>query len=388
MRRAQLIIADSEKNANLYYATRFLAPDPFIFIHLDPSVEPRDSAPSGLRGTKLLVMSDLELDRAKSQAKVTDVLSYTTLSIQAKRRLNREPGLLDVVDEALKARSVQALEVPCDFGISYADGLRKLGYELIPKPEPFYPERLIKSGEEIALLTQTLRATEDALAQAIELIRNSEIQPDGSLWLGGKPLTAELLRKAMHLLMMERDCVGQHTIVACGLQAVDPHNEGSGVLKANEPIVMDVFPQHATSRYFADITRTVVKGKASEKVRRMFEAVKEGQEIVYRMIKDGVDGLAIHQAILKSFEEQGFKTGEQDGRMQGFFHGTGHGVGLEIHEPPRISTRSDILKAGMVVTVEPGLYYADAGGMRIEDMVVVTTDGCRLLTEAPKVLEV
>ena len=204
----------------------------------------------------------------------------------------------------------------------------------------------------------------------------------------GKPLTVEFLRKAMHLTMMERDCLGQHTIVAPGVQAVDPHNEGSGPLKANEPIVMDVFPQHATSRYFADITRTVVKGKASDKVTRMFNAVKEGQEIAYRTIKDGADGAVIHKAIMDYFDSLGFKTGEQDGRMQGFFHGTGHGVGLEIHEPPRISVKPDILKAGMVVTVEPGLYYLDAGGIRIEDMVVVTHGGCCILTKAPKVLEV
>jgi Xaa-Pro aminopeptidase len=120
----------------------------------------------------------------------------------------------------------------------------------------------------------------------------------------------------------------------------------------------------------------------------MFNAVREGQGIAFRMIKDGVDGSAVHKAILDSFEQLGFKTGEQGGRMQGFFHGTGHGVGLEIHEPPRVGAKADILKAGMVVTVEPGLYYADAGGMRIEDMVVVTKDGCRRLTEAPQILEV
>ena len=374
MSAARLIIADSEKNANLYYATRFLAPDPFIFIQLN--------------GTKLLVMSDLELDRAKAQAKVTEVLSYTKCSAAAKKRLGTEPTMLDVVDEVLKAHQVAQVEVPGDFGIVYADGLRKRGYTLATKPEPFFAERLIKSDEEIAHLTQSLRITEEALSCAIELIHNSEVKADGALWIGGQPLTSELLRKAMHLVMMERDCVAQHTIVAGGAHGVDPHNEGSGPLKANVPIVMDVFPQHATSRYFADITRTVVKGTASEKVTRMFSAVKEGQEIAYRMIKDGVDGSAIHQAILDSFERQGFQTGEQGGRMQGFFHGTGHGVGLEIHEPPRISPRKDILKAGMVVTVEPGLYYADAGGMRIEDMVVVTNEGCRLLTEAPKILEV
>ena len=374
MTRAQLLIADSEKNANLYYATRFLAPDPFIFLQVN--------------GRTLLVMSDLELDRAKAQAKVDEVLSYTKVAQQARQRLNAEATMLDVVDEILKARQATAVEVPMDFGVGYADGLRKRAYEVIATPEPFFPQRLVKSEEEIASLTQTLRATEDALESAIELIRNAEIQSNGTLWIGSKPLTTEMVRKVLHMRLLERDCVGQHTIIACGAQAVDPHNEGSGPLRANEPIVMDVFPQHADTRYFADITRTVVKGKAAPNVRQMFGAVREGQEIAFRMIKDGVDGSAVHRAILASFDSLGFRTGEQNGRMQGFFHGTGHGVGLEIHEPPRISPRQDTLKAGMVVTVEPGLYYVEAGGMRLEDMVVVTNDGCRVLTPAPKIWEV
>ncbi|MDP3722589.1 MAG: Xaa-Pro peptidase family protein [Candidatus Omnitrophota bacterium] len=369
-----LIIADSERNANLYYATRFLAPDPFIFAQVD--------------GRRMLVMSDLEVDRAKAQASVDEVLSYAKLSQEAKRRGVSAPTMMDVVEELLKSRSVTELEVPSDFSVTYADALRERGYAVRPRPEPFYPERMIKTEEEIARITEALRTTEDALASAVELIRTAEVRAEGALWIGGKPLTVELLRKAMHLIMMERDCVAQHTIIAPGVQAVDPHNEGSGALRANEPIVIDVFPQHARSRYFADLTRTLVKGKASPKVRRMFDAVKAGQEIAYRMIRDGVEGSTIHAAILSSFEALGFHTGEQDDRMQGFFHGTGHGVGLEIHEPPRIGPRADTLRAGMVVTVEPGLYYRDAGGMRIEDMVVVTREGCRVLTEAPKVLEV
>jgi Xaa-Pro aminopeptidase len=374
MSTARLIIADSEKNANLYYASRFLAPDPFVFAQVN--------------GTRVLIMSDLELDRAKAQAQVSEVLSSTTLSQQVKRRGVAEPTIIDVVDEFLQNQAIRDLEVPADFSVTYADALRARSYAVHPTPEPFFPERMVKSDQEIALLTETLRVTEEALASAVELIRTAEIKADGALWIGGKPLTAELLRKAMHLTMMERDCVAQHTIIAPGVQAVDPHNEGSGPLRAHEPIVIDVFPQHATSRYFADITRTVVKGRASDKVRRMFQAVQEGQDIAYGMITDGIDGATVHAAIMKSFEARGFKTGEQDGRMQGFFHGTGHGVGLEIHEPPRVSAKSDILRAGMVVTVEPGLYYLDAGGMRIEDMVVVTKDGCRVLTQAPKVLEV
>ncbi|MBI3020858.1 MAG: aminopeptidase P family protein [Candidatus Omnitrophica bacterium] len=374
MTAARLIIADSEKNANLYYATRFLAPDPFIFVQIN--------------GRRIIVMSDLEVDRAKTQARVDEVLSYTKLTQQAKRAGVKEPTMTDVVVELLNSRTVKTVDVPADFSLTHADRLRKRGVEVQPTPDPFFPERMVKSEEEVALLTDSLRTTEEALECAIELIRNSEVKPDGALWIGGKPLTAELIRKAMHLVMMERDCVAQHTIIACGVQAVDPHNEGSGPLRANEPIVIDVFPQHARSRYFADLTRTVVKGKASDKVKRMFNAVREGQEIAFRMIKDGVDGAAVHKAILDYFVSLSFATGEQNGRMQGFFHGTGHGVGLEIHEPPRVGVKPDTLKAGMVVTVEPGLYYLDAGGMRIEDMVVVTKDGCRVLTEAPKVLEV
>ncbi|MBI1992174.1 MAG: aminopeptidase P family protein [Candidatus Omnitrophica bacterium] len=374
MTAARLIIADSEKNANLYYATRFLAPDPFIFVQIN--------------GRRIIVMSDLEVDRAKTQARVDEVLSYTKLTQQAKRAGVKEPTMTDVVVELLNSRTVKTVDVPADFSLTHADRLRKRGVEVQPTPDPFFPERMVKSEEEVALLTDSLRTTEEALECAIELIRNSEVKPDGALWIGGKPLTAELIRKAMHLVMMERDCVAQHTIIACGVQAVDPHNEGSGPLRANEPIVIDVFPQHARSRYFADLTRTVVKGKASDKVKRMFNAVREGQEIAFRMIKDGADGAAVHKAILDYFVSLSFATGEQNGRMQGFFHGTGHGVGLEIHEPPRVGVKPDTLKAGMVVTVEPGLYYLDAGGMRIEDMVVVTKDGCRVLTEAPKVLEV
>ena len=373
MRAARLIIADSEKNANLYYATKFLAPDPFVFLQIN--------------GRRMVVMSDLEVDRAKSQAKVDEVLSFTALAQQATQAGVNAPTMSDVVHALLRRHGITELEVPADFGLAQAEALRARGLTVTPTPDPFFPERLLKSEDEVARISESLRITEDAISGAVELIRSAEIKPDGALWLGGKPLTAELVRTTMHLTMMQRGCVAQHTIVAPGAQAVDPHQEGSGPLKANEPIVMDVFPQHAASRYFADLTRTIVRGRASDKVRRMFDAVKAGQAIAYGMIKDGADGSRIHQAILDSFEQQGFKTGEQGGRMQGFFHGTGHGVGLEIHEPPRISGKPDVLKAGMVVTVEPGLYYLDAGGMRIEDVVLVTPTGCRVLSQLPAILE-
>ena len=203
----------------------------------------------------------------------------------------------------------------------------------------------------------------------------------------GKSLTSERVRYLIHHRLLELDCVAEHTIVACGTAGCDPHEEGSGALQAHQPIVIDIFPRSASTRYFGDITRTVVKGGASDRLKGMYETVRRAQELAFSQVHSGADGVAIHRGILELFEQAGYATGERDGRMQGFFHGTGHGLGLEIHEAPSISSRGGPLEAGHVVTVEPGLYYADVGGVRIEDVVAVGDDGCRLLTRFPKFLE-
>ncbi|MEK7350753.1 MAG: M24 family metallopeptidase, partial [Nitrospirota bacterium] len=179
----------------------------------------------------------------------------------------------------------------------------------------------------------------------------------------------------------------QHTIVAGGEQACDPHNEGSGPLPAHRSIIFDVFPRSATNRYFADMSRTVVRGTPSPELKRLYQTVLDAQEEAITKIKDGADGKRIHQGILRRFEKAGYQTGLVNGRMQGYFHGTGHGVGLDIHEMPRISRTGSLLQEGHVVTVEPGLYYPGLGAVRIEDMVLVTKDGCRNLTNSPKIFE-
>jgi Xaa-Pro aminopeptidase len=225
------------------------------------------------------------------------------------------------------------------------------------------------------------------MAKAVEVLRKSKIK-GRYIYYQGKKLTSEMMKQTLNVSLMESNCIAAHTIVSCGKQCVDPHDQGSGPLLAHQSIIMDVFPRSSRSRYFADMTRTFVKGKASEKLKKMYRAVRATQEIAFKRIRHGVDGSKIHDAIRRYFESLGFKTGEMGGRMQGFFHGTGHGLGLEIHEPPRISLGRDILKTGEVVTVEPGLYYLDAGGVRIEDDVVVTKTGCKNLTKFPKFLEI
>ncbi|TLY19281.1 MAG: aminopeptidase P family protein, partial [Nitrospirae bacterium] len=211
---------------------------------------------------------------------------------------------------------------------------------------------------------------------------------DGLIVHEGRPVTSERVKKLINVALMEQDCVAQHTIIAGGIQACDPHNEGAGPLRANEPIVMDVFPRHMSTRYFADMSRTVVKGRASREMKRLYDTVLAAQEEAIASVRDAADGQTIHSEVLRRFEAAGYKTGQINGRMQGFFHGTGHGVGIDIHEMPRISKSGSRLQTGHVVTVEPGLYYPDIGAARIEDMVLVTDDGCRNLTSFSKVLEI
>lgn len=370
---ATLMIAASEKDANLYYATRFIAPDPFVFIQIG--------------GRKHLLMSDLEVDRARQESTVDEVHSTSRLARDYKKKTGEKATFLGLVADFLKQKKIKNLLVSYDFPILYADRLRKMQFEIAIKNEPFFEARAIKTAKEIKAIEEALRHTEAACKTATEVIARSKIQK-GKLFYKGKVLTSEEIKRIVNVSLMENNCVAQHTIIACGIDGVDPHNQGSGPLRANEPIVMDIFPQSVKTRYYADLSRTVVRGKASAKLKKMNAAVLEGQEIAFKSIRDGADGGQIHQAIQKRFEVLGFPTGNIQGRMQGFFHGTGHGVGLEIHEEPRISAGKDILKAGQVVTVEPGLYYADAGGVRIEDMVLVTKKGCRVLNRLPKILEI
>jgi Xaa-Pro aminopeptidase len=381
---ALLVIAASEHDSNLYYATRFLAPDPFVFLQAE--------------NRKILLMTDLEIDRARSEAMVDkgggpqgggemEIRSLTAYEEKARQR-SQSPHLIDSVSLFLEECGVQEVAVPSNFPLEHADRLREKGVRVSAKPDPFFPSRLVKTGEEIAAIAETQRHTEAAMEAALSVLRESEVKGEYVHWRG-KILTAEDLKKVISLSLMENDCIARNTIVACGAEGVDPHNRGSGPVRANESIVFDIFPRSNRTRYCADMTRTVVKGEASDGLKRMYEAVLAAQERGIELIRDGASGQAIHGEVARVMESRGFETGVVEGRNQGFFHGTGHGVGLDIHEPPRIGKKVDeTLRAGQVVTVEPGLYYPRWGAVRIEDLVVVRTGGCLNLANFPKFLEI
>jgi len=370
---ARLIIASSETCADLYWATRFYVPDPIVFFEH--------------RGRKILVASDLEYGRAKKEAEVDRVISYSDCEKKLKKKGKEKIGEGDILDFLFKERKVRTLQVPSYFPIRQAEILKKKGYRIEPVPDPFFPEREIKSAEEKKYIVESLRATERGIEAAIEVLQRAKIKK-GKIYRNGTPLTSEELRKVIEMKMMELGAIGQHTIVACGRQAADPHCRGFGPLYANQTIVLDVFPKSARTGYHGDITRTVLKGRASKTLKKMYAAVRQAQENGIKTIRAGVDASKVHGIVSQTMEQQGFKTGYIRGKPQGFIHSTGHGLGLDIHEAPRVSRLSNILKKGNVVTVEPGLYYDDLGGIRIEDVVYVTNGGCEVLTKIPKIFEI
>ncbi len=372
---ARLIFASSEGNADLLYASRFFAPDAFIYF--------------SHRGKTFLVMNDLEIDRARQQARVDHILSLSEEEKKTGAGRKKTFNTAAVLQSLFSSRKIRSLLVPSSFPLGLADQLRHLGFRVTASSKAFFPEREIKRKDEIREIIKAQRAAEAGMGGAIEMIRQSRISPNGNLIWNGTRLTADFVKQRIANVAMQHGCIASHTIVACGEQGCDPHNEGSGVLRAHQPIILDIFPRSQATGYWGDITRTVVRGRASQQLKSVFRSVLKGQAIALRQIREGGLGHEIHQAILEYFDGQGFQTGQRDGRMQGFFHGTGHGVGLEIHEAPRISPRGkDPLKSGQVVTVEPGLYYSGLGGVRLEDMVVVTATGHHNLTRFPKVLEI
>jgi Xaa-Pro aminopeptidase len=371
--RNVLLYAASESDADILYPTGFFAPDPFLFVQ---------------RGRRrVLVMSDLELDRARRQASVHHVVSWSKTARAVEKKV-KAPTPARVIAHVLRLLRLRRVEVPRRFPLGLARELEGLGMRLAVKPDPFWPEREIKSAGEIRAIAAALRAAEAGLEAGLQALRACKIGRDGYLRRDGRRFTAEDLRAAVNTRIMAEGCVPSHTICAPGDQAVDPHEEGHGPIRAHTPVVMDIFPRSERTGYFGDLTRTVVRGRASERLKEVYVLVAEGVALGHRRLRHGVDGQAVHREIQALFDARGFRTGVRSGRMQGFFHGTGHGLGLEIHEAPSISTRPSTLRAGHVVTVEPGLYYLGLGGVRIEDVAVVTATGSSNLTRVPKFLEI
>lgn len=292
-------------------------------------------------------------------------------------------------DWAQKTVTEKKLIVSPDFPIGVAGKLEEIGFELVVTDEKICPGREVKNEQEIEAVQQSQRAAVAAMKAAIEHISSAEIGADGFLRVGGTVLTSEAVRATIGHTLLDFGCSGEDTIVSCGPASADPHERGFGPLSGGQPIVMDIFPRSGTTGYWGDITRTVCRGAAPVELKKQYNAVKAVQAAQLKKVKAGVCADLVHATGAELMESRGFKTEVVDDIPQGFIHGTGHGVGLEIHEAPNVSPANhQKLRAGHIVTVEPGLYYPAIGGVRIEDTVVVTKDGCKMLCPCIKKLEI
>ncbi|MFC7154727.1 M24 family metallopeptidase [Halomarina halobia] len=369
-----LVYADADES-DQRYLSGFAAPDPYVTLY---------------DGDLHLLVSSLEYGRAKREAPTDDVARIADFDYGAKREEYGPHGARDrVLAEFLAERGVSSVAAPARFPLATADGLRDLGVEVAAETDGVVTEiRATKTDEEIEHVRGAQRANEVALARAEELVRESEID-DGVLVHDGEALTSERVRREMEIELLRRGYALDEAIVACGAAAADPHDRGSGPLRPDEPVIVDVFPRDKASKYYADMTRTFVRGEPSGTVREWYDLTERAMEAALDAVEPGATGRDVHDAVCDVYEAAGEPTLRSDPTTEtGFIHSTGHGVGLDVHELPRIADVDEELEPGHVITIEPGLYDPDVGGVRIEDLVCVTEDGYENLTSYPKELVV
>ncbi len=378
-----LFYADGYRFPDVFHLTKFLSPDPIIALEDGKDI--------------VVVANSLEEGRVRKQSRATSVFNIDAFGAKelSAKGIGREELDANVIARFLASRGTKRVSVAPYFPIGMAERLRGLGIEVVIAAG-LGDRRRAKRPDEIEALEAAQRATEDAWAKGVEALKRSTVGKDKALQLDGAPFTAERLRAIVEGRLLELGYASDGAIIAPGPQAADPHMSGSGPLHAGEPIVMDIFPQHKTTRYWADMTRTVSKGEPPAEIRKMYEVVQRAQDAGIRALGPGVTGRSIHEMVEDIIFAAGYDTlrpGQQHGTREngalprGFIHGLGHGVGLEIHEAPSVGRGGTApLAVGDVVTVEPGVYDPEIGGVRLEDMLVITGTGSRNLTRAPRQL--
>jgi len=376
--RDVLMMATPSKNADLRWFGGFHASDPF----------PAFSA----GGRRIGLLPGMEVGRAKEESAFDEVLNMAEI-FKDLRATNPKAGLADVIVFAALQRGVHRFRVPADFPVGLYVRLRELGLELHPvgaqhnergSPELF-PGRQVKSRAELAGIRAGNAAAAAGFKAVERVLAESTADRRRVLHWQGKVLTAEILKEEAQVAILRQGGLCDiGLIIAPGDQAVDCHCSGSGPVRSGELIVCDIYPRHIATQQYGDMTRTYLKGKASAKQRKLVHAVLAAQRRAIKAIRAGVTGAKVHTVVQDHFKSLGYKTGLVKGVYVGFFHGTGHGLGFDIHEDPALSTRNPApLVAGNAVTVEPGLYYPGIGGCRFEDCVVVTKKGCEFLSSHP-----
>lgn len=364
-----LLYADTARSADMLYFGAVDVPDPFIAFLF--------------QGKKYAVLNKLEFARVRRDGKF-DVVWPLESFHERWRQLHpdKRPQTADVVELIATDLGIEGFLVPFDFPTGLALEISEKGIDVGVAEGMLFPERAFKSDGEAECIREGNSASAAGFRIVETILRAAVIDGDRLLYQG-QVLTSERLREEIEIVCLRRGAHALNTIVAGGDQGCDPHCRGSGPLRPHELIIVDIFPRIARTGFHGDMTRTYLKGKASEAQTNLVDAVFQTQQSVLRKHAPGINGRELYQYVVDTFNQRGYRTETIEGISTGFFHGLGHGLGLEVHEPPRVSALDADLKIGHVVTVEPGLYYPGLGGCRIEDVVRITQDGYELLSEHP-----
>ena len=374
-----LIHADTSRSPAMRHEVPLGIPDPFLYVERD--------------GRRFVVITAFERERLKAAAPDIEALPPEQFGIDELLRGGTPPveATLEVYTRALRELGVTEAVVPARFPLELADHLRTNGVDVRVDRDLFEDRRRSKNETEIAGLRRAQRACEAALDVARRMLRDSEPGGDGVLQLEGAALTSERIKAEMQQVFIAHGAIADEFIVASGAQGAVGHDMGSGPISAGVPVVFDLWPRDTETAVYTDMTRTYVVGDVPDEIREYHRLCKEALDRTTAAAKPGVNGRELMQIACDLFAEHGYPTQltKKPGEVldSGFFHGLGHGVGLEVHERPRLSVVGDDLVPGDVITLEPGLYRAGYGGVRLEDILLVTGDGAETVTNYPYDLE-
>ena len=357
------VLYASSRDADMRYLTHFTTSDPFVFFKKpgDPGV---------------IIVSQMELGRASREASAV-VMTRTQAGLPGILKKEKDP--YRATAKMIAGQVGKKILVPPHFPIALANALSNHCTILVDRGT-VQSMRAKKSTNEILLMKNVQKVTEKAMGCAISMIKRASVKK-GILHIDKKPLTAEQVKFSMHSLLLQYGCGAVDTIVSCGEETAIPHITGSGPLKSDEPIVIDLFPVEELSGYYADMTRTVVRGEPSTDIVEMYNTLREAKQLGISCVKSGTPGADVHLAVVDFFKDHGYES-----NSRGFVHNLGHGVGLQVHELPTVGPAGKALASGNVITIEPGLYYPGIGGVRLEDIGVVTAKGFENFTAFPEEL--
>ncbi|MDP6693641.1 MAG: Xaa-Pro peptidase family protein [Phycisphaerales bacterium] len=364
---ARVMGGNPATNKSLYRAIRFMVHDAAIAIDLPD-------------GTRTLILREIEMDRAKKHARADQVFGYSDFCPEGGLSGDRDTAAAQSTAECLRRNGITTVISDRTLPLLYAEVIRSAGIAVELDPDMGVLDRRVKDTEELAHLRQAQKITEEVMMMACETVARAIPENDGGLNFDGVSLTSERLRTMIDTFLLERNFFNPPSIVAGGSDGGDCHELGSGKIYTEQPVIIDIFPLDKKTMYNGDCTRTVVNGNIPNEIVRMHSAVVEAKKAATCATKAGVSGETVHLETIRVLNERGYAEGLPKEIDPSTFcsmpHGTGHGIGLDVHEPPLLDRNGAVLIVGDVVTIEPGLYSHALGGVRIEDMVVVTEDGC------------